>query len=156
MKWWYVVVLMVGVGLGWWLLDKYGVKTSTPVAVIKEGKIQTELLALPTQMYLDIATGKKIETVQISGLVRSWEPDTGTLEMSVGGKIWILTIDLAKTRMIVNSLKDKSSELVITDKNSLNWSRGFCEGDEVSVFLKGQGVVFVSNNGFRKCGYKGE
>jgi hypothetical protein len=114
MKWWYVLVLIVGVGIGWWILKNYGIKKST-----------SEVSNPSTQVTTN-NKGVKVETGRISGIVQSWDYKNGALEVLVDGKTRNLTIDLTKTRMMVK------------EKNTLRWTTAFCPADTLTGGYDGE------------------
>jgi hypothetical protein len=152
MKWWYVLVLIVGIVIGWWVIEVYKV---TKVPVNKDGDIGDMGRGLPTQMVSDV-DGKKVSSVQITGIVKSWDPNTGMVQYVKDNKLLELTINPAQTTVYVPSIKNKKQILIAKDRNSLRWRTAFCGGDFVSFFLAGDKVVMASNNGYRSCGYQGE
>lgn len=153
------MILVVGIVVGWWLWGRYGIKTASKVDVVSEKDIQTEVSKPSKSQIVSISKGFivnsdgfKVDVVQILGQVTSWNPETGVLEFTREGKIWRITIDLSKTMMLVNSIKEPSSSLSVIDKSDPNWKTGFCVGDEVVVMSKNNEVLYVENNGYRTCG----
>jgi len=153
MKWWYVLVVLVGVVLGWWILQQFGEKRSTKVGIVKEEEIQVKTADLPNMFYTD-KTGKRVETVQLVGQVVKWNPEKGLLDFDSNGKRWQVVIDLSKATMLVNSIKESTKSLSVAETSDPNWRTGFCPSDEVVVKLAGKEVVFVINNGYRTCGFR--
>jgi len=82
MKWWYVLVLIVGVFLGGWIWGKYGEKRATKVTIIEGSKIEGEI-SNETTMIISNKDGKKVEVVQVVGRVSSWDYENGILEFSL-------------------------------------------------------------------------
>jgi len=154
MKWRYVVVLIVGMGIGWWLLGKYGITKKNPVA--EKITVQKTTDARPSQMSTVDVGGVDRQTVQITGVVQKWHADTGEIEFLQENKLSKLTVDPAKTVIIIPSRKDKNIELRVIIKEGLRWTTAFCPGDVVVFRLAGDEVVFASNGGYRLCGFKGE
>lgn len=155
MKWWYVVVLILGVGIGWWILKNYGMKKETPMMVIEESQIKEITKLLPTQVTTD-NKGVKQQTVEVVGAVQSWFPETGIIVFVIEGKEWRLNLDPSRAIIFVPSLADKSREIMIKDTNNIHWRSAFCKGDMVVIRLANDKVIFVSNGGYRSCGFKGE
>jgi len=75
MKCWYVLVLLVGVAIGWWILGKYQVKKTVP-AVVVTSQIEKVTGKLPTQMTYDIKS-QNVQTIDVNGVVQKWGSDTG-------------------------------------------------------------------------------
>jgi hypothetical protein len=156
MKWWYVVVLIVGVGIGWWILKNYGIKKETYSGVVEESTVQKEVAKLPTIIISD-NKGKKVEAVAVDGgIVQKWSPETGEIEFMREGKLWKLTVDPAVATIFVPSLKNETQVLMVKEKSGLRWQTAFCKGDFVSIRLNEGRVVFIDNSGYRSCGFKGE
>lgn len=60
-------------------------------------------------------------------------------------------------RVMVNSLKEKGKDLVLSSREDLNWTGAFCRGDMVVLRISLEDeLVFIINNGYRRCGFKGE
>ncbi len=143
--------LVLGLGVGWWLLAKYGVKNSTKVSIIRDKSIETTTSKLPTMLTTD-RNGNKVSVVQLVGSVNSWDSEKGVLDFNVKDKRWQVNIDLSKAIMLVNSLVTIGDVVSVTDNMDKNWVNGFCPGDEVVLRLNESGVIFVINNGHRTCG----
>ena len=155
MKWWYVLVLVFGVGIGWWLLSSYGEKRSTPVAVVQSGTIEKEVLNLPTLVIPD-NKGKDVSVISIQGVVQNWSPETGEIEFMREKKLWKLSIDPSEAIIFVPSLVEKDRIFMVSERSGFRWTTAFCPGDEVDIRLNGDKVVAISNGGYRTCGFKGE
>ncbi|MFA5026212.1 MAG: hypothetical protein WC503_06935 [Candidatus Shapirobacteria bacterium] len=156
MKLWYVLVLVLGVGIGFWLLNNFGVKTSKKMTVVEENNIKNETKELPEGTIID-NKGVKVETKDFVGIVRNWSPETGIIEIDNDNKIWKFTINPSETIIFVPNLKDKSRAILITDTENIHWNSAFCLGDYPVTFqIDDDRVVSVNNGGFRPCGFKGE
>lgn len=154
MKWWYVIFLVVGVALGWWLIGKYGVKVSTKVDVVEGEKKIVEMGKGLRRLTISDKEGNMVEVVQVMGRVLFWDYETGILEFKHEEKTWRVKIDVEKTTILVDSFINKNNSINVVDKNDPNWRTGFCLDDEVVLRLKGDEVVIVVNNGPRNCGFK--
>lgn len=155
MKWWYLVIVIFGVGIGWWFLSKYGVKNSTPVAVVKNDIVSKEVINLPVTVMPD-NKGNKVNVNQIKGVVQNWYPETGVIEFIRDKKLWRLTIDPTESIVYIPSVSQKGRIYMISDNNHSHWKTAFCVADEVDIRLAGEKVVAISNGGYRACGFKGE
>lgn len=158
MKWWYVLIFLIGVSIGWWILKNYGIegiKKKTQVAVVEDASIQEVTKKLPTQFTAD-PSGTSRQTVEVQGIVQKWNPDTGIIEFTSHGKSLNLSINPKEATIFVPSLKNKEQELVVKENSGIRWETAFCKGDMVVVRLSDSKVVFISNNGYRSCGFKGE
>lgn len=153
MRWWYIFVILIGMGIGWWILKNYGIKKNTPVMDI--GSIKEVAKNLPTQFTTD-NTGAKKSTVELTGVVQKWDSNTGTIEFTSEDKNWKFNIDPKEATIFVPSLKNKEQELMVKENSGIRWETAFCEGDMVVVRLSDSKVIFISNSGYRSCGYKGE
>lgn len=153
MKWWYVLILLIGVGIGWWILKNYGIKKNP--SLMDNGSIEEVTKNLPTQITID-NTGAKKQTVEIQGIVQKWNPGTGIIEFTSQGKSLNLNIDPKEATIFVPSLKNKEQELMVKENNGIRWETAFCNGDMIVVRLSNDKVIFVSNNGYRACGFKDE
>ena len=155
MKWWYVLVLLVGVGIGWWFLANYGVKSSTPVSVIEQDRLIKALNDLPTVITQD-KFGVKRDTVNVGGIVQSWDSENGLLEFMRDNKLWKLNIDPESMIIFVVNVSNKNNVISINDKSNVHWNTAFCVGDRVSLRLTSTGqLIFIDNDGNRSCGFKG-
>lgn len=156
MKWWYVVVLIVGVGIGWWILKNYGIKKEISLGVVEESMVQEEVAKLPTIIISD-NKGKNVEAVAVDGgIVQKWSPETGEIEFIREEKLWKLTVDPTKAMITIPNISDKSKIIFISDRSSMHWKTAFCKGDFVSIRLSGNKVMAIDNGGYRSCGFKGE
>ena len=127
MKWWYVVVLLAGAGVGWWMLGKYQTKKIIAPATVTS-RIERETGPLPSQTTSDLA-GSKVATVELTGIVQKWHPDTGLVEFLREGKLLNLTVDPAGTVIFVPSRKVKDKEIKIVAKGNIQWQTAFRRGD---------------------------
>ena len=145
MKWWYVGALLVGVGIGGWIVKNNSTKKIMPVA--EKGVVEKNTTD---------AKGKEVKTVEISGVVEKWQPESGMIEFRRDNKLEKLTIDPTEAIVFVPSLKDKTREIKISDKSNVHWSSAFCPGDMVVFREADDKVILVSNSGYRACGFKGD
>lgn len=150
MKWWYVVVLLIGIGIGWWILGISAIKKTTTVA--ENSALKN---ALPTMMVTD-KSGNKVSAVEVTGVVKNWNPDNGELGVVSDNQTLDLVIDPDSMTIFTISIKNKGQELIVNSKVGLRWTTAFCEGDMVSIELSSNKVILIDNNGYRLCGYKGE
>ncbi|MFA5025393.1 MAG: hypothetical protein WC503_02730 [Candidatus Shapirobacteria bacterium] len=153
MRWWYVIVLVLGIFVGIWIWIQFGKRTSTRVSIVEGNRIQLETLN-EVSSFMTNKNGKNVKVVQVLGRVRSWNPENAVLEFSQGSKIWRVVIDLTKAVMLVNSLKVAGNSFSVNDQSDPNWKGGFCPGDEVVLKLNSDEVMSIINNGYRYCGFK--
>lgn len=162
MKWWYVLVVILGAGIGLWILSKYGVKKinlNNKIAVVDETVISNEVKTLPTFAITD-KKGVRINGVQVVGDVKKWNSEMGIIEILVDEeKLWKLNIDPDEAIISVPDKKDKSKILVV-DRMKENiyferyWKTAFCEGDRVTVIISENKVKYIDNGGARDCGFR--
>lgn len=151
MKWLYVVVglLLLSIGALLFLRSKISKEKSraSKYSVVEE--------VMPTVIMSTYEEENKVAR-EFTAVVRKWESETGNLTFDNSGKVGDINIDPTKMVLMVNSLKSSGTDLVISKKEGLNWSGAFCEGDSISVRVDGEAVLYVMNNGYRRCGFKGE
>lgn len=148
------MVLLVGVGIGLGWLKSSSFKKRNEVANLSNPTEEKLTNRLPVKNTVDF-DNQELKTVEIVGVVESWVPENGKLKISSEGIIWDFEVnDLTKTSMMVNSLKERGRELLIKNKDDLNWLGGFCKGDQVVVRLMEKQLILVVNNGPRSCGFK--
>ena len=58
------MVLIVGMGIGWWLLGKYGLIKRIPAS--KNRVVENTIIGQPTEMFTDEG-GNKLSTVEVIG-----------------------------------------------------------------------------------------
>jgi len=150
-------VLMVGVGIGWWILKNYGVKKEVSFGgVVEESIVLGEVAKLPTIIISD-NKGKKVEAVAVDGgIVQKWSPETGEIEFIREEKLWKLTVNPTEAMITIPNISDRTRIILVSDKSSLHWKTAFCKGDFVSIRLSGNKVMAIDNGGYRSCGFKGE
>lgn len=101
--------------------------------------------------------GKEQELKQILGVVESWDPESGKLVLTSENVNNEIIINPQVMRVMVNSLKEKGKDLVLSSREDLNWKGAFCKGDMVVLRISLESEpVFIINNGYRRCGFKGE
>ena len=146
-------MLLVGMGIGWWILGKLEAKRIVPVAVSSSIGIVTGVL--PTQTTFDV-NNNLVQTVEVTGVVQKWFPDTGVIEFFKDKKMLTATVDPALAVIFVPSKKTQNKVLKITSKSSVQWPTAFCQGDVVSLRLAGDKVILADNGGNRSCDNTGE
>ena len=146
MKWWYVLVLLAGVGIGWWVVGRYRTKNTTlPVAVNSPGD----------KMNYEVG-GKEVQLTEVTGIVQKWYPETGEVEFMWENKLETLTVDPAQTVIFIPSLLVKDRMLKVTARTGLRWRTAFCPGDFIAFGLSGDKIVMATSSGYRTCGFKDE
>jgi hypothetical protein len=120
MKWWYVLVLLAGVGIGWWLVSMNQVKKTVPAVNSPGDKLTYEV------------GGNKIQLTEVTGIVQKWHPETGAVEFLRGNKLETLTVDPAQTVIFIPSLLIKNKVLKVTTKTGPRWQTAFCTGDFIA------------------------
>lgn len=147
-------MLMVGVVIGWWILDKYGIKSAKKTTPMLESSMQEIVDNLPTQIMPD-NKGEKVEAVAVDGgIVERWNPDTGEIEFLREDKLWKLTVDPTQATVFVPSKTVKAGVILIADKSNPHWKSAFCKGDYVSIRMSENKVIFIDNGGYRACGFR--
>jgi len=150
MKKGYLVFVLVGVLIGWWILKLNNSKNNKLVLLSGQKTSETEIKTTNN------LAGESIKTVENVGIVESWNSERGELVFVENEKSILVKIDPSKMMLFVNSLKEKGRELQVKEKSDPNWLGAFCKGDQVVVRSEGEEVVLVMNNGYRACGFKGE
>jgi len=153
MKWWYGVLVAVGVALGGYFLKNY--PSQKTVSVAERENLAEESEGLPTKVTFD-SQGKERQTVELRGVVESWDPDKAILEVKAQEKLWQFTVDPKEATIFVPSRKNKEQILKVSEKSGMRWETAFCKGDLVSVRLAEGVVILIDNSGYRSCGFKGE
>lgn len=151
MKKGYVLFVLVGVVIGWWILKVSDSKNKKLVLLSEQKTDETEIKTTNNLV------GESIETVESVGIVESWDSKNGELVLIQNGKSILVKIDPSKMVLFVNSLKVKGRELQVREKSGDRWEMAFCKGDMVVIRVDEKNLpVFVINNGYRNCGFKGE
>lgn len=155
MKWWYFLVLLVGMilallWLNWGIFDH-----SKNLDNWKSNN--NEIEGKPTAFVIT-KKGENVSVKEISGVVKNWDYENAKLTFEEGeGGEKIIEIDPSKMILMINSLKVKGRDLMVTEKNGLRWEKAFCVGDMIVVRIdEDNQPVFLINNGYRSCGFKGE
>ena len=152
MKWYFVPVIVAGLAVGWIVFWKKPV--SKPISYKVADSIEgIKAQNLPT-IIIDNNLGKRSETVEVIGIVEKWMPDNGEVEFMSEGKLLTLKIDPKDAIIFTPSRKTPGRELLISDTQTFHWQSVFCKGDSAVFRLDSDKVVFVSNTGFRSCGFK--
>jgi hypothetical protein len=104
-----------------------------------------------------VEAGKEQELKQIMGIVDNWDAKSGKLVFMEDRIRHEVLVDPGNMRVMVNSLKEKGRDLVLSSREDLNWRGAFCRGDMVVLRISLEDEpVFIINNGYRRCGFKGE
>jgi len=154
MKWWYGLVVLVGVVLGLMVFSK-NIKNKSNLTRVNESEISGEVSNLPTIMTTS-KEGKEKNTHQLRGVVESWSPENGLIEVKAVGKIWQFYLDPTKMMIFIPSIKNKDQILMVSSREGLRWETAFCETDNVDIRVENEKVVAISSSGYRSCGFKGE
>ena len=146
-----MLFVLVGVVIGWWILKVSDSKNKKLVLLSEQKTDETEIKTTNNLV------GESIETVESVGIVESWDSKNGELVLIQNGKSILVKIDPSKMVLFVNSLKVKGRELQVREKSGDRWEMAFCKGDMVVIRVDEKNLpVFVINNGYRNCGFKGE
>jgi len=155
MKKGYVLFVLVGVVIAMLWLN-WGLFDHTQDNGLRENN-NSEIMAKPTA-YVITNKGEQINVEEMSGIVKNWDYKNGNLsfqEDKFGEKI--IEIDPSRMVLMINSLKVKGRDLMVTEKSGYRWEQAFCKGDMVVIRVDEKNQpVFVINNGYRSCGFKGE
>lgn len=155
MKWWYFLVLAVGMILALLWLNR-GIFDHSKNLDNWESN-NSEIKGKPTAFVIT-KKGEKVSVKEIPGVVKNWDYKSAKLtfkEDGVGEKI--IEIDPSQMVIMINSLKERGRDLVVTEKNGIRWQSAFCVGDMIVVRIdEDNQPVFLMNNGYRSCGFKGE
>ena len=154
MKWWYGLVVLVGVLFGLMIFSK-NIKNKSNLTRVNGGEISGEVVNLPTIMTIS-KEGEEKNTHQLRGIVESWSPETGLIEVKAAGKIWEFNLDPTEMMIFIPSIKNKDQMLMVSNREGMRWKTAFCEADYVDVRLEKEKVVTISSSGYRSCGFKGE
>lgn len=104
-----------------------------------------------------VEAGKEQELKQIMGIVDNWDAKSGKLVFMEDKIRHEVLLDPGNMRVMINSLKVKGRDLMVTENNGLRWENAFCVGDMIVVRTdEDNQPVFLMNNGYRSCGFKGE
>ena len=131
------------------------IKNKSNLTRVNEGEISSEVVNLPTIMTIS-KKGEEKNTYQLRGIVESWSPETGLIEVKALGKVWQFTLDPGEMIIFIPSIKNKDQILMVSSKEGLRWETAFCETDNVDIRVENEKVVAISNGGYRYCGFKGE
>ena len=153
MKWWYGVLVVVGVAGGGYFLRNY--QTKKTVSVVERENLAEESKKLPTKLTSD-SQGTEKQAVELAGVVQNWDSGKAILEIKAQEKIWQFTIDPEKATIFVPSRKNKGQILKVSESSGFRWETAFCKDDLVSVRLVEGVVILIDNSGYRSCGFKGE
>lgn len=106
--------------------------------------------------------GKKVETFNVIGMVKSWDGESGKLITMAGEKENTYIIVPDKTRVMVgrarNSYRENQIHVIRKSTQPMHWNSAFCRGDQVSLLLEkttGE-VVWAMDTDLRSCGFKGD
>ena len=146
MKWWYVLVLLAGVGIGWWILGKYQVNKTVVAPAVNS----------PAEKVTYDANWKEVPAVEVDGIVQKWHPDTGVVEFLRDNKPETLTVDPAWTVIFIPSKMIKDKVLRVVSKTGPRWQTAFCPGDFIDFRLAGDKIVMATSSGYRSCGFRGQ
>ena len=146
MKWWYGLIILVGVVLGLFLFNKSKIENQ------KGGRQKQQI-----QITSDVE-GKPVETSEVFGVVEEWDYNSGklTLREEQSAKEWLFILEPSQTTIFIPSLQNKGQILKVSNKTSERWKTAFCKGDFVTVKAAEEKAVAVDNGGYRSCGFKGE
>ena len=125
MKKGYLVFVLVGVGIGWWILKVNDSKNNKLVLLSGQKTSETQIKTTNN------LAGENIKTVENVGIVESWNSESGELVFVENEKSNLIKIDPSKMMLFVNSLKVKGRELQVKEKSDPNWLGAFCKGDQV-------------------------
>ena len=143
MKWWYVLVIFVGVALGLILLSNNRKINKDNLTIVDRAGMRGEVANLPTI----ITTSKKGEeknTYQLTGIVKSWSNKDGLIEVKAAGKIWQFYLDPTEMMIFIPSIKNKNQILMVSNKEGLRWETAFCETDNVDVRVENEKVMAIT------------
>lgn len=165
MKWWYIIVLFLGVLLGAWVLDKYGIKkpadniSTSATKTVEDKVVLKKISQLATQSIRD-KKGVKVEAALIKGTVKNWDYENSVIEFFNGPELWKVKIDSNEAKITVPSKADKSKIISFDGiKNNIYyekyWQTAFCEGDTINMLITNDAKVkFIDNGGYRQCGFR--
>ena len=97
MKWWYVVLVIMVVGIVWSVVGKLLVKKTATVTTSNS----------IDEMTNDV-NGKAVAAVQIVGTVQKWDPDSGTIEFVKNNVQLTALIDPAVTVIFAPARRPKA------------------------------------------------
>lgn len=144
--WGLLILLVLGIIVFWM---RGALKTSLVEVEEKTGGELERVVA--------VEAGKEQELKQIMGIVDNWDAKSGKLVFMEDKIRHEVLVDPESMRVMVNSLKEKGKDLVLSSRKDLNWIGAFCRGDMVVLRISLEGEpVFIINNGYRRCGFKGE
>lgn len=144
--WGLLILLVLGIIVFWM---RGALKTSLVEVEEKTGGELERVVA--------VEAGKEQELKQIMGIVDNWDAKSGKLVFMEDKVRHEVLVDPGNMRVMVNSLKEKGKDLVLSSREDLNWIGAFCRGDMVVLRISLEGEpVFIINNGYRRCGFKGE
>lgn len=149
-----MLVVLGGVLLGLMIFSK-NIKNKSNLTRVNEGEISGEVVNLPTIMTIS-KEGEEKNTHQLRGIVESWSPETGLIEVKTAGKIWQFSLDPAEMMIFIPSIKNKDQILMVSNKEGMRWETAFCETDNVDIRVEKEKVVAISSSGYRSCGFRGE
>ena len=149
------MVIFTGVALGLILLSNNRKINKDNLTIVDKAELKGEVARLPTIMTTS-NKGEKKNTHQLTGVVESWSPENGLIEVKAAGKIWQFYLDPVEMMIFISSIKNKNQILMVSSKEGLRWETAFCETDNVDIRLENEKVVAISNSGYRSCGFKGE
>lgn len=155
MKWWYALIIFVGVALGLILLSNIRKKKTGNFTYVDNTTMKGEVANLP-MIKTTSKEGEEKNTRQLNGIVQSWSHEDGLIEVGAAGKIWQFYLDPIKAIIFVPSIKEKERIFMVSSREGLRWETAFCETDSVDIRLENDTVVAISNSGYRSCGFKGE
>ena len=149
MKWWHVLVVIIGIVIGSVLLKNRHVLNNTQKT--------TTSFTQATSLTADVH-GQPIETKDILGLVEDWNFSQGILRIKEydSSQLHSFTLDPTQSIIFIPSLAHTNRILRVSQKTGPRWERAFCPGDFVTIKAAGDKVVAIDNGGYRSCGFKGE
>jgi hypothetical protein len=87
MKWWYGLVILVGVILGLMVFSKNIKNNKGTLTLVNETELQSEVAKMPT-IVTTSKEGAAVNTRQLTEIVEPWSPEKGLIEVKAAGKIW--------------------------------------------------------------------
>lgn len=87
---------------------------------VNESEISGEVVNSPTIMTTS-KEGEEKNTHQMRGIVESWSPETGLIEVKATGKIWQFSLDPREMMIFIPSIKNKDQILMVSSKEGLRW-----------------------------------
>jgi hypothetical protein len=136
MKWWYVLVIFLGIVLGLVLLSNNRKINKDNLTIVNRAGLKGEVANLPTIMTTS-NKGEKKNTHQLTGVVESWSPENGLIEVKAAGKIWQFYLDPVEMMIFIPSIKNKNQILMVSNKEG-----SIALVSSVRSLLKGPALAF--------------